>query len=121
MPQDLSTHANARQTGGQTFGGQGQPMEIDRQRRTPVCYECGQKGHVARNCPRLAGPSNQQVRTQQQVAAPEPPVPDRKGKGRATPQAKPQRQRIDVRAILDQMEPDQQQELIDELVKRMGE
>ena len=122
LPQALPSHAQARQTSGQTYGGAGQPMEIDRQRTDVTCHECGRKGHLRRNCPRLAGPSQQQnVRTQQQVLPPAmPQVPNQKGKGRTTSTSHG-RQRIDVRAMLDQMEGDQQQELIDELVKRMGE
>ena len=69
----------------------------------------------------LAGPWQQVCQT---VTAPSPSTPSTsngKGKGRAAPQATQKRQQVDICAILDQLAEDQQQELIDELVKRMGE
>lgn len=32
------------------FGGQGQPMDIDRACSGGACYVCGQKGHIAKYC-----------------------------------------------------------------------
>jgi hypothetical protein len=56
-----TTHATAsgdRRTGtGTVYGGQGQPMEIGRTKIDPavtrsqgLCYTCGQKGHLSKNC-----------------------------------------------------------------------
>lgn len=37
---------------GQTFGGQGRPMEIDRARQPKrKCYRCGSEDHLIRDCP----------------------------------------------------------------------
>lgn len=36
---------------GVTFGGRGQPMEVDRARAEGRCFHCGNKGHIARQCP----------------------------------------------------------------------
>lgn len=42
----------ARRDGtGITFGGRGQPMDLDRARRNGECFRCGVKGHMARDCP----------------------------------------------------------------------
>ena len=44
--------------GGRVFPGRGEPMDLDRQRgRTgPIkCFNCGELGHVARNCPKTRG------------------------------------------------------------------
>ncbi|EKM49241.1 uncharacterized protein PHACADRAFT_201863 [Phanerochaete carnosa HHB-10118-sp] len=51
---------------GVTFGGRGQPMELDQARRLGLCFRCGEKGHLSRNCP-----NRQQA---QQVRAAETPV-----------------------------------------------
>lgn len=54
MPQGGPNHQpqpHNNQRTGQTFGGQGQPMEIDRQRRTNnTCNRCGRSGHWANRC-----------------------------------------------------------------------
>ena len=36
---------------GTTFGGSGQPMDIDAARRKGNCFRCGKHGHLARFCP----------------------------------------------------------------------
>ncbi|EKM48920.1 uncharacterized protein PHACADRAFT_202231 [Phanerochaete carnosa HHB-10118-sp] len=51
---------------GVTFGGRGQPMELDQARRLSLCFRCGEKGHLSCNCP-----NRQQA---QQVWAAETPV-----------------------------------------------
>ncbi|EKM49030.1 uncharacterized protein PHACADRAFT_202101 [Phanerochaete carnosa HHB-10118-sp] len=53
---------------GVTFGGRGQPMELDQARRLGLCFRCGEKGHLSRNCP------NRQ-QTQQVRAAETPAIP----------------------------------------------
>lgn len=36
---------------GTTFGGAGQPMNLDRARKEGLCFNCHQKGHLLRDCP----------------------------------------------------------------------
>jgi hypothetical protein len=53
-----SDHRGDKKTGtGTIYGGQGQPMEIGRTKIDPavahsqgLCYTCGQKGHLSKNC-----------------------------------------------------------------------
>ncbi|EKM49044.1 uncharacterized protein PHACADRAFT_202086 [Phanerochaete carnosa HHB-10118-sp] len=61
-----SRHKTRRDGTGVTFGGRGQPMELDQARRLGLCFRCREKGHLSRNCP------NQQQA--QQVQAAETPV-----------------------------------------------
>ena len=38
---------------GTTFGGSGQPMDIGKLKAENKCFQCGQPGHIKRNCPQL--------------------------------------------------------------------
>ena len=53
IPKQSNPTLEKRDGTGVTFGGRGQPMDlsIDRARRNGLCYLCGLKGHLARNCP----------------------------------------------------------------------
>ncbi|KAI0349088.1 hypothetical protein OH77DRAFT_1415579 [Trametes cingulata] len=43
--------SDRRDGSGVTFGGAGQPMDIDTARRRGACFACGQRGHIQRDCP----------------------------------------------------------------------
>lgn len=47
-PLDVATR---RDSTGMTFGGRGQPMDLDEARQKGLCFRCGQKGHLSRLCP----------------------------------------------------------------------
>lgn len=64
-PADPPAWAPKRTGSGTTFGGQGQPMDIDRARRQGLCFGCGERGHLKRDCPH----NHQKVR---QVEVPDP-------------------------------------------------
>lgn len=40
-----------RDSTGLTFGGRGQPMDLDEARQKGLCFSCGQRGHLSRLCP----------------------------------------------------------------------
>ncbi|KAJ3964372.1 hypothetical protein EV361DRAFT_834782, partial [Lentinula raphanica] len=43
----------ARRDGtGMTFGGSGRPMDLDQARANGLCFNCGERGHISRNCPK---------------------------------------------------------------------
>ncbi|KAJ3819310.1 hypothetical protein F5880DRAFT_1616576 [Lentinula raphanica] len=41
-----------RDSTGMTFGGSGRPMDLDRARANGLCFNCGERGHISRNCPK---------------------------------------------------------------------
>ena len=45
---------------GVTFGGAGRPMDLDKAHSEGRCFRCGEKGHLACNCPK---PRQQTVRS----------------------------------------------------------
>jgi hypothetical protein len=40
-----------KDTSGMVFGGAGKPMELDKAKQEGRCFQCGQQGHIKRNCP----------------------------------------------------------------------
>lgn len=60
-------------SGNRTFPGMGEPMDLDRKRALGLCFNCGQKGHLSRDCSVPRKPrQQQQVR---QVATENEPAP----------------------------------------------
>ena len=55
IPQQVSTSSTpaVKTSSGTTFGGSGQPMDIDKLKAENKCFKCGQPGHIKRNCPQL--------------------------------------------------------------------
>jgi len=94
---------------GKTYGGRGQPMEIDRQRQggPARCWNCGQIGHYSNKCTKPRRTLGQQVR-QMEVDA--PPKPN-KGKGKK-PQGKHH-----IRAFLDELDDEGKDMLLDQMIK----
>lgn len=54
--------SNRRDGTGTTFGGTGRPMDLDAARRLRQCFNCGEQGHISRNCPKKKANCFQQVR-----------------------------------------------------------
>ncbi|KAK0243611.1 hypothetical protein EDD85DRAFT_944929 [Armillaria nabsnona] len=51
VPRGNTTYTPQHKTGtGTTYGGQGQPMDIDRMRKEGRCFRCGKKGHMKPDC-----------------------------------------------------------------------
>jgi hypothetical protein len=124
MPQVAPVNQNQRQ--GQTFGGQGQPMDIDRQRRpgNSNCNRCGRPGHWARNCQsrtRLDGTplAPQQVRRNQQGSNNVQPQRQDPQNQRVPPPPRAQPRR-DIRALIAELDDDDAELAVLELVNRLG-
>lgn len=47
-----------------TFGGRGQPMQLDEARKQGVCFKCGEQGHIGKFCPRAAPAQVRAVQTE---------------------------------------------------------
>ena len=47
---------------GTVFGGQGQPMDVNRHQSRTRCWQCGKSGHVSRYCPEKLKGNVEQVR-----------------------------------------------------------
>ena len=111
MP-DSKPVASTSQQQGRTYTGQGEPMQIDRQRSTNVrkCKHCGKTGHPVERCwtafPHLR---TQQVR---QHRADEQAVVKYKGKGSGN-------KTQNIRALIQDMSPEERNQAIEELAKAM--
>lgn len=60
-------HEAPRPSGGRTFPGMGEPMDIDRRRAQGLCFNCGEKGHMARNCPKPRAQRTRQVAAEEEA------------------------------------------------------
>lgn len=110
MPDSKPTASVGQQ--GRTYHGQGEPMQIDRQRSTNVrkCKHCGKTNHPEDRCfvafPHL---KTQQVR---QHHADEQAVVKYKGKGSA-------KKTQNIRALIQDMSSEERNQAIEELAKAM--
>src|SRR5882757_4272298 len=116
----LSTGSRPQQgtsTGGTTYAGVGEPMQIDRQRQKKKfkCFNCGRFGHISRDCnkPRVTMKTTNQVRAMEVDAQPSNETL------RPAPQRGKKKKQF-VRAFLQDLGSDEKEFLVKELVKDMG-
>ena len=51
-PHTPQTQGDRKDGTGTTFGGTGRPMDLDAARRQGQCFNCGERGHISRECPK---------------------------------------------------------------------
>jgi hypothetical protein len=50
-PKQSNISGDRKDSTGTTFGGRGKPMDLDKAKSEGLCFRCGTKGHISRNCP----------------------------------------------------------------------
>jgi hypothetical protein len=99
---------------GRTYGGQGQPMEIDRRKANSRCNICNRFGHWAKDC-RVKPQQTQPVRAQAQADG-QALV---RYKGRQSGSSHQTQNTHNIRAFISNMNEQQRNEAIEELAKAM--